>query len=214
MPNRNEVSVQVLEVGQLEVNCALISCGEEVVVIDPGADAEAILDAIGHKTLAAILLTHAHFDHIGAVNELRETHSGCRLLCHSDCDRFCRSPGDNFSLLIASVPYTVQGEAEFIEDGQEFSVGGLSFRAYLVPGHMDGQLCFYNEASQTLFCGDTVFAGSIGRSDFPGGNGPVLVKKILQMLRSLPGDTKLWPGHGPATRIDHELASNPYLRNA
>lgn len=204
---------EVIEVGMLGVNCGVLSAenGAGALVIDPGGDGARILRALGDEAPAAILLTHCHYDHIGAVRELLERFPECALYCHKDCAAGLRDPGMNLSALITGVPYDAGKEPQLLPGQGKTSLAGLEIEVFHVPGHSPGQLCYYFPQGGVVFCGDTVFAGGIGRSDLPGGDGELLRRKCIQMLEALPAQTVLIPGHGPRTTAGEELENNPFL---
>lgn len=206
-----KIKISIVTAGLLGVNCLVLQRDGKAVVLDPGGDPELIDNVVGKDKLEAILLTHSHYDHIGAVNELLDEHPDARLFCHPVCEQYCRDPRENLSVMILGAPYALTYPAVHINDGEEFDAGGMRFLAFHVPGHATGQLCYYLQEAGALFAGDTVFAGSIGRSDFPGGDGELLVEKILAMLKRIPENTAIYPGHGACTTAGRELRSNPFL---
>lgn len=211
----DEIKLQTLQVGPLAVNCYILSRAGEALVIDPGADEDEIEDALCGLRLTAILLTHAHFDHIAAVDELMQAHPQALLYCSAECARLARDPALNLSLWAGGLPCELSApEATPLSADQTTTIAGIALRVFEVPGHMPGQLCYHVPALNALFSGDTVFAGSIGRSDFPGGDGPLLLQKTLHMLRTVPAQTAVYPGHGPASTAARELATNPFLNEA
>ncbi len=210
--------VKTLEVGDLAANCHIVSAdsphrGETpCVAIDPGAEPERISAEIKKSglRLEAVLLTHAHADHIGGVAGLLAAWPGAVLACSAETSRRAGDPALNLSVYIGD-PVTCPAAGRILADGETFSAAGLDWRAAEVPGHDPGEMVYILENGKAAFTGDTVFAGSIGRSDFPGGDGKALVDGVLRLLRSLPPDAALYPGHGPSTRAGTELAHNPFL---
>jgi glyoxylase-like metal-dependent hydrolase (beta-lactamase superfamily II) len=160
----------------------------EGLVIDPGADANRIVEEISRNGLKIrqILITHGHIDHIGAAKGLRD-------LIHS-----LDAPALNFP------------PDAHIHDGQELEVGRYSISAIHTPGHSPGGICFY--APGVVFTGDTLFAGSIGRTDFTGGNHQQLIEGVIKKIFPLGDDIRVYPGHGPATTIGRERLTNPFFR--
>lgn len=204
---------ETLVVGQLGVNCFVLADPEtkEGIVVDPGADAGVILDLVRSKgiTVKYVLNTHGHFDHIGGNRRLVEA-TGATLMIHQ---------GDEPFLSRASSSATMYGmkaddspaPASYLADGQAITFGGIELRVIHTPGHSPGGSCFYLPSEGKLLSGDTLFAESIGRTDLTGGSQAQLVSSIKSKLLILPDDTRVYPGHGPATTIGYEKSHNPYL---
>ena len=204
--------VETLPVGPLETNCYLIGCAETrlAAVIDPGGDAADILSAVEqHKlTLKYILLTHAHFDHIGGVAELVEaTHASVAL--HPGDLALLRTRGGAalFGIFIRPCPEPDVALAE----GQVIEIGTLKLNVLHTPGHTPGHVTFHEPTAKAAFDGDVLFMQGIGRTDFPGSSYQQLMDSIRNKLFALPDDTTLYPGHGPATTVGDEKWSNPFL---
>ncbi|MBR4308212.1 MAG: MBL fold metallo-hydrolase [Oscillospiraceae bacterium] len=187
-----------LVLGDYQVNCYLVSDDSgKTVIIDPGYEAEKILRVVKEKELQieAIFLTHGHFDHIGAVKPLSQA-LGCAVYLQ---------PKE-----VTLPPYLTQGLLHYTEEyGQddEITVGALSFRVLETPGHTNGSVCLLCE--DCIFTGDTLFAGSCGRTDLGGSMLEML--SSLKKLSDLKGNYKVFPGHGPATDLDYERENNPYI---
>ena len=210
---------KIMPVGPIEANCIILwnaegsADGERPCwIVDPGADAEDIVcfcTARGLKP-ALVAFTHGHFDHIGAVTDLMAKWPD--LPVHI-------APGDEamaFSPLNAWAPYygpTARPATlgTDLVDGTEISAGGLSARVVATPGHTPGGVCLYFADAKLMLTGDTLFAGSCGRTDFPGGSMEVLADS-LKKLAGFPPETEVIPGHGGTTTIGREFASNPFLR--
>lgn len=190
-------NITTLPVGYLQTNCYLLSGPEGYLVIDPGAQADTVLDHLGHRKLAAILLTHGHFDHVGAVRDLA-AETGCPVyLCEKD---------------LSLPPALTSGPLYYTHtygEGDNLTIAGLTFQVLHTPGHTPGSVCL--RFGDNLFAGDTLFAGSCGRTDFPGGDSAVMAQS-LRRLAQLEGNPRIWPGHGESTTLDEELRYNPYLR--
>ena len=196
------MNIETFSVGPYEVNCSIVSRGAETFVIDPGAEADEIRRRLGTRAITAILLTHGHFDHIGAVPELARTFPNCPIyvgerdipvLTHP----LNQNPPDYPSI---EKPATVAAAPTEI----------LGFRVLPTPGHTPGGVCYFLPDERVLFSGDTLFRGSVGRTDFPGGD----MKTLLQSLKSLtalPADTRVIPGHGDETTLQAERDTNPFL---
>ncbi|MCL2171934.1 MAG: MBL fold metallo-hydrolase [Defluviitaleaceae bacterium] len=181
------------------------------VVIDPGGNADGILDAISKADveLAGILLTHGHYDHIGAAVELAE-HSGAPICCHRREAQMMENVNYNLSKLSDRL---IQFTADkLFDDGDEISVGGGVLRVIHTPGHTAGGVCFYDVENGIVFTGDTLFAQSIGRTDLFGGDHDQLIDSICTKLLILPPKTRVFPGHGAETTIENEAAKNPFLK--
>ncbi|MVN88016.1 MBL fold metallo-hydrolase [Deinococcus sp. HMF7620] len=197
--------------GPLQENALLIA-GEqnEGFLIDPGDEAERLLALVRGSgvTVRAILLTHAHFDHIGAVQPLREALEVPVFLHVADQPLYQLGAA---SAGRWNLPFT-QPEApdQEIVQGQTFTAGDLTLTAREVPGHSPGHVVF--TAPGLVIAGDTLFQGGIGRTDLPGGDHPTLLRSIAAELLTLPEDTAVYPGHGPRTTVGAERRSNPFLR--
>ena len=191
-----------MPVGAYQTNCYVVwGKGNQCVLIDPGYEPEAILEQVRlqGKTVAAILLTHGHFDHVGGVKVIA-AQTGCRVwLCADEL----ALPG---TISDGPLYYT-----DTYADGQTITVAGLPFQVLHTPGHTPGCVCLLCE--DVMFSGDTLFTGSCGRTDLPGGSWEVL-RASLNRLAHLEGDYRVYPGHGEPTTLLREKKSNPYLRGS
>ena len=183
------------------------------VIIDAGCndqDAAAIQAHVLNQgiTLKAILLTHGHYDHIIYANQLA-AQTAVPIYCHPKEEPLLADPALNLSCR-TSQPFSVTG-IQRLEDGETFLVGQVALKVIHTPGHTAGGLCFYCGAAGILFAGDSLFKGSIGRTDFPTGDAKQLVKNIKAKLFILPEETQVLSGHGPATTIGQEKKSNPFF---
>ncbi len=184
---------------------------ETAVAIDPGGGAEAMaadVDADGLR-VEAILLTHAHFDHVEGVAALAE-HTGAPVHLHpADRPLYDRAADQAamFGLHVEPPP----APAHALEHGQVLELAGLRFEVRHVPGHSPGHVKLYVADAGVAFVGDVIFAGSIGRTDLPGGDFQQLMQSIREHVLSLPDETVLYPGHGPSTTVGHERVANPFL---
>ena len=204
------LAVDQLSLGQIGTNCYLVRCSREAteaVVIDPGDEpAEIRLElARSGATCAAILLTHGHFDHFGALAELAEETGAPVWLPEGELDVF-RRPGDFFP---GFTTRAYAGEATLLSGGETVEAAGISFQVLHVPGHSPGHLSYY--ADGTLFSGDVLFSGSVGRTDLPFGDWETLLKSIRKLDEAYPPETIVCSGHGPTTTLGDELHRNPFL---
>lgn len=187
---------------------------QESIVVDPGGEFEVIAATLEQNQLrpSQIWLTHSHLDHCGAVRQLKQS-TGARLYAHP-IERELRARVVEICMAYGIPPGDMQScpepDVEII-GGEELAIGQEKFKVLFTPGHSPGHLCFYHAPTSVLIAGDTLFAGSIGRTDLPGGNHATLLRSIRQELLSLPDDTKVLPGHGPNTTIGRERFSNPFL---
>ncbi len=201
------LQIRTIPVGMLGTNCYLARLPEEnfLYIIDPGADAETILDAIREIpfTRTAILLTHAHVDHISALGAVRRALGDIPVYLNPADEKLYRSPDNALEPYIPAARDLPETTAELPE------TPGL--RILPAPGHSRGGALFYFPADGVLFSGDTLFAGSIGRTDFPGGDWETLQQTIREQILTLPDDTRVYPGHGTSTTVRREREGNPYL---
>ena len=206
-------------VGPLETNCYLAANPEtkETVIFDPGAGAETIKETIREEQLkpVAILLTHAHFDHIGAVKNLvTEYHIPVYI---GEEERRVLSelasvlPSPFYEREKRRDLYLVDADI-FVKDEELLELGGMYITCLHTPGHTEGGYSYFFPTEQTVICGDTLFMESIGRTDFPTGDETQLINSIREKLFNLPDETKVFPGHGPATNIEYEKRYNLYAR--
>ena len=192
------MNIQKLTLGLYQTNTYLLANDTEAVVIDPGYEADTILDALAGKTLKAILLTHGHFDHVGAVKEL-VAETGCQVWIHA-------AEATMPPMVTAGPLYFTH---TYDEGDSVCPIEGLELTVLHTPGHTPGSVCLLCE--DCMFCGDTLFAGSMGRCDFPGSN-IFDMRKSLKVLWGLAGDYRVFPGHAQATTLEYERKTNPYLR--
>jgi len=204
------LAVDQLSLGQIGTNCYLVRADRAAtaaVVVDPGDDAAEIRLELARSgaTCAAILLTHSHYDHIGALAELAEGTGAPVWLPRGELDVF-RRPNDFFP---GTSVRAYEGDATLLAGGETVDAAGISFQVLHVPGHSPGHVSYY--ADGCLFSGDVLFAGSVGRTDLPFGDWETLVESIRSMVAAYPPETVVYSGHGPATTLGDELARNPFL---
>ena len=203
------LKVHTLPLGSYQTNCYIV-CDSEATgcaVIDPGYDAPAILAKVAGLglTVDAVLLTHGHFDHVGAVEEIVEK-TGCKLwMKESDWSQRI-SPMTAYFYPLANCDFT---EVQFCEEGEVIQAGSLTFTVMTTPGHTWGSVCYL--CGDALFSGDTLFAGSCGRTDLPGGDWATITQS-LHRLKEIEANLRVFPGHGPSSTLHTEKTTNPYLR--
>lgn len=199
------------ELGAFGTNCYVIACTEtgESAIIDPGADDPWLAETLAANGLEpdAVLLTHGHLDHIGGIASARRL-TGASVAIHGEDAPMLTDPRLNGSAYFG-MPVTAPAPDRLLRDGDELCVGNLRFSVIHTPGHTPGGCCFYTEGH--LFAGDTLFAGSIGRTDLAGGNYDTLIQSIKGKLLGLPPETVVYPGHGPTTTLGDEREYNPFL---
>ena len=196
--------IKTYPLGEYGANCYLVINDKngEGIVIDPGANGAGLIKEIEKLTynIKGILLTHAHFDHIGGVKELKDKYNIPVYVNQGEVDN---SKIDN------NVYSKLPNDCSLINDGDVLNIGGINIKCLHTPGHSKGGMCFLIEDS--VFTGDTLFQGSIGRTDFISGDFKTLIDSIQKKLITLDGDTKVYPGHGPSSTIMYERMRNPFL---
>ena len=206
------IHVEFMVVGPVSTNCYFLVNDElkEVAIVDPGDRADKIKAYIAQEQLkpVAILLTHGHFDHMMAVDQLREKF-GCKVYLSKEEEELIKDPQQNVSAMFGR-PIATSAD-EFVEDGQQLQIAGFQIEVLATPGHTKGGVCYYLKEQEIAFSGDTIFEGSVGRSDFPGGSASELIRSIKDKLCVLPDDTQLFPGHGDSTVVSYEKQYNPFL---
>ena len=199
--------------GPIETNAYVLSNDQgQGIVIDPGMNPEPLLAHIETLDIVAILLTHAHFDHIGGVEDVRKK-TGAPVYVHDLEADWLTDPQKNGSARWSEMmdPIRCQPRDESLADGQRLSLAGITLEVRHTPGHSPGSVSFYLPEHRTVIAGDTLFAGSIGRTDLPGGDHATLLESIRQQLFVLPDETNIYPGHGSETTIGDEKKFNPFL---
>ncbi len=210
-----KLHIETFPVGRLQCNCSIIACPDtkEAIIVDPGGDAPQIkakVKAAG-LTVKYLIHTHAHFDHIGATAELRRD-LGARILLHPE-DNFLydniQMQGQLFGMRLApTLPVD-----EKLSDEMSVNFGKHQSVVLHTPGHTPGSVCFHLKDQEShLFSGDTLFKGSVGRTDLWGGSAETLMKSIKNRLLPLDDSTTIYPGHGPVSTLWHEKKRNPFLQ--
>ena len=210
------MKLDCLVLGDFQTNCYVLTSSQlpgECLVIDPGFDAEVLIDFLQRQSLKPqkILLTHGHCDHIAGVGLIREKF-GPVPIAISDKDASMLTSGQgNLSMMMGTVIRFEEPDEKFTA-GDTIQFGDINLEIRPTPGHTPGGVSLYCRDQGLIICGDALFAGSIGRVDFPGGNLDVLLQAIKQQIFTLPDDTKVYSGHGPATTVATEKSTNPYFQ--
>ena len=207
------LEVHQLTVGPIGENCFILrpERGERALIVDPGEEPERILAAIGEMGagIDAILITHTHFDHIGAVAPVAKA-TGAPVYCPELevpvlADIMAFVPYEGFG------PYESYEADETVKGGEELQLAGLTLDVIATPGHSPGHVTYSVRDEEAIFSGDVLFQGSVGRVDLPGGDGPTLIRSIQSLVDSHTPETKVYPGHMGMTTLGAERATNPFL---
>jgi len=202
------MQIKMFTGGVFDTNCFLISEGAGTILIDAPQESAEWLSTQETK-VDLLLLTHGHIDHIFDAAKIQREHS-CEIGCHQDTVRMISEP-DFFRQFGFQLQVEPARADLLIEESPSLTLAGIPFEVLLVPGHCPGSLCFLSREKKTLFGGDVLFAGGIGRWDLPGGDHDLLLHGIRTKLLPLDDDTRVLPGHGPATTIGAERSTNPFL---
>ena len=205
------MEIKRIVTGAIEENCYLVwDEANQAVVIDPGDEASKIIDEITKLQLDVkkIILTHGHYDHVGAVNEVKKT-TGAQVICHQEEKSIVEDETLSLGLYLGKEVSLPKVDA-CVSEGDEISVGNLNFSVIHTPGHTKGGMCLL--AGDSLFSGDTIFYGTLGRWDFPTGDLSELTSSITRKIFNLPEDTVIYYGHGPETTVGAEKRQNEVYR--
>ena len=204
------MTVETFVVGELSTNCYLVWEGKTAFLVDPGAEPERLLAALGERglTLKAIFLTHLHFDHFLAVPALVAA-TGAELVLPEGERPAVEDDGVNLLCLLAPERRFRLRPDRFLKEGESLRVGELTVTLWETPGHSVGSACY--RCGDALFSGDTLFAGTVGKYDPPCGNREAMMRS-LQRLAACPEEYRVYPGHGPATTLRREQRTNPFLK--
>ncbi len=204
---------EIIAVGPLQCNCSVIGDEgtREAMVIDPGADINDVLALVSKHGLSVkqIVITHAHIDHVGGAMKLRQI-TGAPILLNQNDYALLKMLDVQAAWVGMASPGKVEIDQE-LGEGEKLRAGSLEANVLHTPGHTEGSVCLYFPAQQKLIAGDTLFAGSIGRTDLPGGSLEKIMSSLHQRVLALPDETIVVPGHGPLTTIGEERESNPFL---
>jgi hydroxyacylglutathione hydrolase len=205
---------EILPVGPLQCNCSVIGDegSREAIVIDPGDDIEDVLGLVRKHNLRVrqIVITHAHIDHVGGAMKLRAA-TGAPILLNQNDYALLKMLDVQANWIGMASPGKVEID-QSLGQADRVTAGALAADVIHTPGHTEGSICLYFPAEKKLIAGDTLFAGSIGRTDLPGGSFEKIIRSINEKVLALPDETVVVPGHGPLTTIGEERESNPFLR--
>jgi hydroxyacylglutathione hydrolase len=209
------IDVRMFTVGPVQENCFVVRRPEasEAVIIDPGEEAGRLLEALRSlniETLAAILLTHTHFDHVGAVSPVARA-TGAPVYC-PELERRVLANIMDFVPWPGFGPFESYEADHTLTGGETLTLANMTIDVIFTPGHSPGHVTYAFRDENALFSGDVLFMGSVGRVDLPGGDWPTLLRSIETLVDSYSEDTTVYPGHGPITTLGHERATNPFLR--
>ena len=200
-------------VGPVQENCFLLrrEGSDRALIIDPGEEAPKLLDAIEQLgvSLAGILLTHTHFDHVGAVAPIARA-TGAEVWV-PEIEKFVLADINSFVPGNAFGPFESWDAEHTLAGGERLELAGFQIDVIFTPGHSPGHVSYSIAEENALFSGDVLFQGSVGRSDLPGGDWPTLIESIRTLVEGLPGETQVYPGHMGLTTLGAERASNPFL---
>jgi hydroxyacylglutathione hydrolase len=205
---------RVFPVGPLQCNCSVIGDDEtrQAMVIDPGDQIDDILRILKTEnlTLKQIVITHAHIDHVGGAMKLKAA-TGAPILMNQKDEALLKMLDVQAAWIGMRPPGAVEVD-EAVGQGRVLQVGGISLNVIHTPGHTEGSICLYFPEQRILVAGDTLFAGSIGRTDLPGGSYEKIMRSLHNQVLELPDETQVIPGHGPVTTIGEERETNPFLQ--
>ncbi|MFC1634367.1 MBL fold metallo-hydrolase [Planctomycetota bacterium] len=208
--------IDSLILGAYETNCYILRSSDaarECLVVDPGLEAEPLIEFLRDQELnpAAVVLTHGHIDHIAGLAALREMFPDAKVYIHRLDAKMLTDPYANLSIM-GGMSFMTESEDVAVNEPDIIEQAGIKLQVIHTPGHTPGGISLYSKDDGVAFVGDTLFAGSIGRTDFPGGSMPQLLSSVKEKLFTLPDETKAYSGHGPATTIGQEKATNPFFQ--
>jgi len=209
------MKIDCLILGAYETNCYVLrnnDAAKDCLIIDPGLEAEELIELLDEQQLnpVAVVLTHGHIDHIAGIAAMRSRFPEINIYIHNLDAGMLTEPGKNLSAMTGAA-FTTEPEDVSLQEGEIIDPAGVKLLVLHTPGHTPGGISLYSKEDGIAFVGDTLFAGSIGRTDFPGGSMSQLLASVREKLFTLPEETKVYPGHGPATTIAAEKAHNPFF---
>ncbi len=210
------MKIDRLILGTYQTNCYILRGSEsakDCLIVDTGMEAAELIDFLAKHKLnpVAVVLTHGHADHITGVAALRQKYPDIKVYIHKLDAKLLSDTTSNLSAM-AGQPFTTQPADFSLEEGDVVEQAGFKLKVIHTPGHTPGGICLYSKNDRIVFSGDTLFADSIGRTDFPDGSMQQLIKGIKEKLLTLPDETVVYTGHGPSTTIAQEKAHNPFVQ--
>jgi len=210
------MKIDHLILGAYETNSYVLrqnDTSQDCLIIDTGLDAVRLIDFLTNQQFnpLALVLTHGHVDHIGGGTVLRKSFPDLKVYIHKLDAEMLSDPQANLSGM-TGMPFKTDPEDISLDEQDVIELAGIELLVFHTPGHTPGGISLYSKQDGVVFVGDTLFADSVGRTDFPGGSAEQLISSIKEKLLVLPDETKVYPGHGPATTIGHEKVYNPFLR--
>ena len=204
----------IIPVGPLQCNCSIVGdeTSREAIVIDPGDEIESILTTVKKHglTVKQIVVTHAHIDHVGGAMKLKAA-TGAPILLNQN-DAMLLKMMDVQAAWVGMRPPGAVEVDQSVKDGDIIKVSGIEANVIHTPGHTEGSVCLLFAPQKVLIAGDTLFAGSIGRTDLPGGSYDKIIRSLHEKVLTLPDEVRVIPGHGPSTTVGDEREANPFLQ--
>jgi glyoxylase-like metal-dependent hydrolase (beta-lactamase superfamily II) len=209
-------TITIFSPGPYATNCYVLESSDHLAIIDAGFEPADMIEFLNDRItkgaiLDALLLTHAHVDHIAGVADVRRAFPSIKVLIHEAEKDWLGDSRLNLSMF-SGFPIATKAPDRLLKNNDSITIGDCEFEVRHTPGHSLGSVTYFNAANKFAFVGDALFAGSIGRTDFPGCSFERLEKSIRERLYTLPDDTRVLPGHGPATTIGREATSNPFVK--
>ena len=209
------MKIDYLILGGYQTNCYVLrnnDSAKDCLIIDPGLDAAELIEFLDEQKLnpVAVVLTHGHIDHIAGLAAIRNRFGEIKVYIHNHDAEMLTDPTINLSAMSGSA-FVTEAEDVSLKERDEIDLAGIKLLVLHTPGHTPGGISLYSKNHGVVFVGDTLFADSIGRTDFPGGSMSQLLNSVREKLFTLPDETQVYPGHGPATTIAAEKAHNPFF---
>ena len=209
------MKIDYLILGGYQTNCYVLrnnNSAKDCLIIDPGLEAAELIEFLDEQKLnpVAVILTHGHIDHIAGLAELRNRFPEIKVYIHNLDAEMLTDPNINLSAM-SGMAFVTDSQDVSLKNRDVIDLAGMNLRVLHTPGHTPGGISLYSKEAGVVFVGDTLFADSIGRTDFPGGSMSQLLASVREKLFTLPSETEVYPGHGPATTIAAEKAHNPFF---